>query len=200
MGERIMAATVTGSRRLLQSQPYRWTRQEFEKMTEIGLFSPDVRLELIEGEILEMAAHTSHHATAITIAQQQLIQLCGPDYHLRVQLPLALTDDSEPEPDLAIVAGGPEAYWHEHPRKAVLVVEVAYSSVKEDQDRKRRLYAHCQIPAYSILNLNERCFEVYRDPHSLDYQTKLIFTTGAVVSPLAFADKSVDVAGLLPRA
>jgi Uma2 family endonuclease len=193
-----MTVTATGKRRPDQSQPHRWTRSEFEKMTEIGLFSADVRLELIEGEILEMAAHTSRHAATIAIAQQQLGQVVAPGHHLRVQLPLALAEDSEPELDLAIVVGSPAEYWHEHPRTAGLVVEVAYSSLEADQERKRRLYARCQIPEYWILNLNERQLEVYREPQPDDYLTKSILKVGATVAPLAFSDKTIQVSELLP--
>lgn len=86
----------------LQTRPYRWTRQEYEKLTEIGLFSADARLELIEGEILEMAAHTSYDAAASAVIQRWLARNLGVGYHVRIQLPLALADDSEPEPDLAV--------------------------------------------------------------------------------------------------
>jgi Uma2 family endonuclease len=195
-----MTVAITGKQRPLQSQPYRWTRQEFEKMTEIGLFSPEARLELIEGEILEMAAHTSHHANAIALVQWHLDPIFRPGHHLRVQLPLAVADDSEPEPDLAVVVGSPEDYWNEHPRAAILIVEVAYSSLEQDQERKRHLYARSQIPEYWILNLNERQLQVYREPQQDDYQAVAILTAGAMVSPLAYPDRVIEVADLLPRA
>jgi Uma2 family endonuclease len=182
-----------------QVQPYRWTRQEYEKMTEIGLFSPEARLELIEGEILEMAAHTSYHAAAIALVQRRLDRIYGIAYHVRAQLPLAATDDSEPEPDIAVVVGQPEDYWHYHPTTALLIVEVAYSSLEHDQERKRRLYARCQIPEYWILNLNERQLEVYREPQNGDYQSILILQAGATIAPLSYPDHLIDVADLLPR-
>jgi Uma2 family endonuclease len=194
-----MTVTTTGKRRLLQNQPHRWTRQEYEKMAEIGLFSPDTRLELVEGEILEMAAHTSHHAAAIALAQHRLSALNQAGFHLRVQLPLALSDDSEPEPDLAVVIGSPEDYWEEHPRSAVLIIEVAYSSLSYDQERKRQLYARCYISEYWILNLSEHRLEVYREPEQGDYQTRMILTAGETISPLISADLVIEVAGLLPR-
>src|SRR5688572_21616462 len=99
-----------------QVQPYRWTRQEYEKMTEIGLFSSEARLELIEGEILEMAAQTSYQAVALLQAQEILAVIYRTGYHLRTQMPLALTDDSEPEPDIAVIVGRSSDYWHEHPK------------------------------------------------------------------------------------
>lgn len=194
-----MAVTTTVTGKPLHVQPYRWTRQEFEKMTEIGLFSVEARLELIEGEIWEMAAHTSLHAAAIALVQRRLERIIDPRHHLRVQLPLALSDDSEPEPDIAVVAGNPEDYWNKHPESAILVVEVAYSSLDHDQDRKRHLYARCQIPEYWILNLGERQLEVYRQPQQDDYQANFILTAGAKAQPLFHPDKIIEVADLLPR-
>jgi Uma2 family endonuclease len=182
-----------------QVQPYRWTRQEYEKMTEIGLFSSEARLELIEGEILEMAAQTSYHAVALLQAQEILAAIYRTGYHLRTQMPLALTDDSEPEPDIAVIVGRSSDYWHEHPKTAVLIVEVAYSSLDHDQERKRHLYARCQIPEYWVLNLNERQLQVYREPQNDDYRSSFILQAGATVAPLSHPDCLIDVADLLPR-
>jgi Uma2 family endonuclease len=194
-----MAGTATFTGKPPQVQPHRWTRYEFEKMAEIGLFSAEARLELVEGEIWEMAAHTSLHAAAIALLQRRLDRMLDAGHHLRIQLPLALTDDSEPEPDIAVVSGNPEDYWNKHPDSAVMVIEVAYSSLDHDQERKRRLYASCRIPEYWILNLNERQLEVYREPQQNDYQVCLILTAGAAVSPLLHPDGTIEVASLLPR-
>lgn len=166
-------------------------------MTEIGLFSPEARLELIEGEILEMAAHTSYHAAALTLMQQALVQIFHPGYHIRVQLPLALTDDSEPEPDLAVISGSPTEYWEEHPHTALLIVEVAYSSLDYDQERKRPLYARAFIPEYWILNLNERRLEVYREPENGDYTTHATFSENDVIAPQAYPEQKITVADFL---
>ena len=82
-------------------QVYRWTRQEYDKMVEIGLFPPEARLELIEGEILKMASQTSYHAVAVSKVQETLRTIFGnKSYYIRVQMPLALSDDSQPEPDI----------------------------------------------------------------------------------------------------
>lgn len=194
-----MAVATGEQRRSTQVEPYRWTRREYEKMVEIGLFAPEARLELIEGEILQMAAHTSYHAAAITLLQRHLDRIYGSAHLLRVQLPLALREDSEPEPDLAVVEGSPHDYWHAHPTSALLIVEVAYSSLAYDQENKRALYASCQIPEYWILNLNDRQLEVYRDPQAGAYQSACILRTGDQVAPLSHPDQSIAVADLLPR-
>lgn len=195
-----MTLTVTSQRKKPQQvQPYRWTRQEYEKMIEIGLFSPEARLELIEGEILEMASQTSYHAVAVLAVQEKLAEIFHTGYHIRTQMPLALSDDSEPEPDLAVVAGFSRDYWHEHPHTAILIVEIAYSSLDYDQERKRRLYARAYIPEYWILNLNERQLEVYREPQNGDYMTHRTRTSVELVATLAYPEQQIAVADFLPQ-
>lgn len=194
-----MHVSKAGQRKPTHVQPYRWTRQEYEKMVEIGLFPPETRLELIEGEIWEMAAHTSYHAAAITVIQRLLEQVYSEACHVRVQLPLALSDDSEPEPDLAVVEGGPADYWHEHPHTALLIVEVAYSPLDYDQERKRHLYARNGLPEYWILNLQEHKLEVYCEPQEEEYLVKRILRAGDTVAPLSHPSESIAIADLLPR-
>ena len=169
-------------------------------MTEIGLFLPEARLELIEGEILEMAAQTSYHTVAVSLVQRHLERIFGTTYYIRVQMPLALSDDSEPEPDVAVVTGQPGDYWHRHPTTALLIVEVAYSSLEYDKERKRQLYARYRIPEYWIVNLNERRLEVYREPYAADYRVALLLEAGAAIAPLTFPDQVIPVAELLPAA
>jgi Uma2 family endonuclease len=195
-----MTLTVASQRKKPQQvQPYRWTRQEYEKMTEIGLFSTETRLELIEGEILEMVAQTSYHVVAVLAVQERLAEIFRVGYNIRMQMPLALNDDSEPEPDIAVVAGASRDYWHKHPTTSVLIVEVAYSSLGYDQERKRRLYARAFIPEYWILNLSERRLEVYREPENGDYVAHLTRGDSDTVAPLAYPDQQIEIADFLPR-
>src|SRR4051812_29125230 len=98
-----MSVTTVGQRRSTQAEPYRWTREEYEKLVEIGLFPPEARLELVEGEILKMASQTSYHAVAVSKVQEALRTIFQANYYIRVQMPLALSDNSEPEPDIAVV-------------------------------------------------------------------------------------------------
>jgi len=178
--------------------PYRWTRREYEKMVEVGFFPPEVRLELIEGEILTMAAQSSHHAVALSIVQSRLNSVYTVGYYMRIQMPLALGDNSEPEPDIAIVRGQPLDYYEQHPTTAVLVVEVAYSSLEYDQQRKLRLYARHAIPEYWIVNLAEYRLEVYREPVGELYRLHLLLQGADRVAPLSHPEQSILVADLLP--
>jgi Uma2 family endonuclease len=131
----------------------RWTREEYERLVEQGFFHPEERLELVEGVIYEMTPQSSFHATGVRAVHLALESVFAQGYDVRPQLPLAVGDDSEPEPDIAVVQGAWQDYSHSHPFTAVLVVEVADSSLLHDRKRKTRLYAQAGIPEYWIDNL-----------------------------------------------
>ena len=184
----------------------RWNRFEFERAGEMGIFRPDERLELIEGEIVEkMVPQNSPHATAIRCVEEAL-RLAFPRGHdVRVQLPLALDDASEPEPDLAVVVGGFRDFALDHPRSAVLIVEVADTTLAYDRRIKATLYARAGVTDYWIVNLSNRTIEVYRDPAQTNeqpsgyqFQTVASHLPGASVSPLASPEVRIPVADLLP--
>jgi Uma2 family endonuclease len=184
-------------------QTKRWTRQEYDHMAQAGIFSPDDRVQLIEGEIVTMTPQNSLHSACIGLAEEALRRAFGATHWIRIQLPLVIDPDSEPEPDLTVVSGSPRDYIHEQPRTALLVVEVADTTLALDRDRKARIYAQAGIAEYWIVNLVDRCLEVYRDPVSTPsqparYQTSQRLTATDRVAPLARPDASVPIADLLP--
>jgi Uma2 family endonuclease len=181
-------------------EEHRWNRRDYERLAAKGFFRPDQRVELIEGIIYDMAPQNSHHATALRLTQEALRLTFPPSagYEIRGQLPLALSEDSEPEPDLAVVTGTIRDYSDDHPTTAVLVVEVADSSLLHDRKRKLPLYARFGVGETWLLNLVRRTLEVYRDPVDGIYQTRLSLRAGGAVSPLARPDVSLQVADLLP--
>ena len=138
-------------------QTRRWTRDEYDRMIATGIFHPEERLELLEGEIVHMTPQGSGHATAVRLVEDALRNLFNVGFDVRVQMPLALGTDSEPEPDVAVVVGPPRDYRDEHPRVAILVVEVADSTLSLDRERKAALYARAGIQEYWLLNLTDRC-------------------------------------------
>lgn len=145
------------------------------------------------------------HATVITLAARTLEQAFGDGYFVRWQMPLALDEYSEPEPDVMVVQGDVRDYLAEHPTTAVLVVEVAESSLAYDQVEKASLYAAAGLPDYWLFNLVQRRLEVRRDPvpnrqqpHGFGYQTTLYFQPGDVVWPLARPDLQIPVADMFP--
>ena len=141
-----------------------WTREAYERAVEAGVFRPDERLELIEGEIICKMTMNTPHATGIRLLEKYLNRAFAEGFDVRSQLPFALNDRSEPEPDIAVVPGSPRDYELEHPAAAVLIVEVSDSTLAADRARKAELYARACIPEYWILNISERTLEVRRLP------------------------------------
>ncbi|MEW6542250.1 MAG: Uma2 family endonuclease [Nitrospirota bacterium] len=184
-------------------QTRRWTRAEYERIVEAGVLQPEERVELLDGEILTMTPQNSPHAATVGLVERVLQRVFGPDHWVRVQLPLIVDPDSEPEPDLAVVSGTPRDYVAEHPRTALLVVEVADTTLEKDRDRKAAIYARAGVPEYWIVNFVDRCLEVYQDPvfppnQPARYQTSRRLMATDRIAPLARPDASVSVADLLP--
>jgi Uma2 family endonuclease len=186
-----MATAALDTRRL--------TREEYERLVEEGYFQPGERLELVDGVLYEMSPQNSFHVFGIRAADKALQPIFTEGYDIRTQMPLALGHDSEPEPDIAVVPGSFTDYIHAHPTTAVLIVEVADSSLYHDRKRKASLYARTGIPEYWILNLVKGCLQVYRHPKDGVYTTRFVRRAGDTVSPLARPGASIPVAKLLPR-
>lgn len=180
-----------------EMEQHRWTREEYERMVEAGFFDPDTRVELVGGIVYDMAPQKSYHSTAFRLTEETLRKVF-PDMEVRGQLPLALGEDSEPEPDVAVVSGSLRDYTHAHPATALLVVEIADQSLLHDQRNKLPVYALHGIPELWILNLRNRTLEVYRDPSGERYRSHLILREGDTVSTLARPEAVVPVADLLP--
>ena len=173
-----------------------WTRDEYYRAADAGLFAGQ-RVELIDGAILMMSPMKAAHAAALELSATALRTLFGPRYWIRVQLPLVVSDHSEPEPDIAIVPGTPRDY-PEHPTSALLVVEVSDTTLAFDRGQKRRLYASAGVADYWVLNLVDERLEVHRDPVDDDYQTMTTIGPNDDVAPLAQPDARIRVRDLLP--
>jgi Uma2 family endonuclease len=179
-------------------QRHLWSRQEYDRMVSAGVFHPEARLELINGEIVNTTPQGSLHATAALLAEAVLKTAFPAAHIIRVQMPLALDEASEPEPDLAVVPGSPRDYRDAHPTTAMLVVEVADTTLAFDRDTKRRLYARSGIPEYWIVNLIGRQLEVYGEPRGEDCTSQSVLRPGETVAPLAASDHRIAVADLIP--
>jgi Uma2 family endonuclease len=176
---------------------HRWTRKNYERMAIEGLFAPDARVELIDGIVYDKAPQSAPHVSGVHRTLKALERVF-PDSYIRVHAPLALADDSEPEPDLAVIQGTILDYAVEHPTTALLVVEIADSSLAHDQGLKIRLYARCGIPEAWLLNVPAKTLEVYRDPVEDVYRTRQILRTGETVSPLVRPEAQIAVSDLFP--
>ena len=181
----------------------RWKRVEYERLVDLGVFEGDP-IELIGGQLVVAEPQNSPHATAVGAADDALRAALPPGFIVRAQMPVALDDESAPEPDLAVVPGRRADYQLAHPRGAVLVVEVADSSLQFDRDEKGSLYARARIAEYWIVNLIDRVLEVYRDPesdpaapHGWGYRSVSRLAPPAVVTPVALPLAQVRVGDLL---
>jgi len=175
-----------------------WTREEYDRLVASGGFQPGSRVQLIRGEIVEMAPQGAGHATAILLAERTLGRVFAQGFTVRAQLPLALGAWSEPEPDVAVVRGSITDYRDRHPDTAALVVEVADATLGFDRKRKQQVYAEAGIPEYWIVNLVESVLEVYRDPYGAVYRDIRRVSPDEVVSLLAAPGGAVKVSDLLP--
>jgi Uma2 family endonuclease len=183
----------------------RWTRAEYDNLIEKGAFNPGERLELVAGVLLVREPQGSPHATGIRLVAQALRAAFGQGWTVEPQLPLALDDESEPEPDVAVTAGGARDYLASHPARPALIVEVAESSLAFDRKDKGSLYARARVPEYWILNLNDHILEVYRKsgpdasaPLGWAYRSTQSLSARDHVTPLAAPTSRIAVADLLP--
>jgi len=174
-------------------------------MAEKGVFRPGEHVELIGGRIIAMSPQNSPHATSVLLAYEALRTLFASGCVLRMQLPLNLSPFSQPEPDIAVVKGSVRDYAAAHPATALLVVEVAESTLAFDRGEKSSLYASADIQEYWVLNLVDRRLEVFRDPipmpnqpHGHAYRTCTFYLATDAVTPLAAPHGSISVADLLP--
>jgi Uma2 family endonuclease len=187
----------------LEPSPRRWTREEYDRMGELGLFHGQ-RAELIEGEIMVLSPQGPPHSYFTDQVARILRASAWPQVWIRMQLPIDFGPYSEPEPDVSVVAGTPKDYKAGHPISALLVVEVSDSTLAYDRGRKANLYAMRGIADYWIVNLVDGQLEVRRDPRpdpsqplGYAYAGLTVLRPGDVISPLAARHLVFAVADLL---
>jgi len=172
---------------------------EWRRMGEAGIFPPDSRVELINGEIIEMPPIGFNHAGHIKRINRLLTQLVPENLITSVQDPVQLGELSEPQPDFMLLKADPDFYCTRHPNAddVLLLVEVAELSLAFDQNQKLRLYAEHGILEYWLLNLNDNCLEVYRKPHGEVYAEKTTLYPGDSVTLSQLPDITLSVSAIL---
>src|SRR5437870_6179070 len=182
----------------------RWKRAEYGQLVDLGVFQGD-SIELIGGQLVVAEPQGAYHAAAVTRVDYALRAAFPGGWIVRVQAPVSLDDDSEPEPDLVVVPGRPGDYHDGHPAHPALAVEVAESSLEFDRQHKGSLYARAGIQDYWIVNLTGRVLEVCRNPgadpsaaYAWRYRSAASLRSPDVVVPLAFPSSRIAVADLLP--
>ena len=188
-----------------ETRTRRFTRAEYERLIDLGVFQPGEEIELIGGELMVAEPQGAPHYTAIRKTAKALEAAFGPGWEVRTEGPIGLDDESEPEPDVAVVPGAPDDYARAHPSRPALTVEVAESSLGVDRQRKGSLYARAGLPDYWVLNLVDRLLDVYREPapdstapFGWRYARSEVFEASARVTPLAVPGSSIPVSHLLP--
>ena len=182
----------------------RWTRVEYDRLIDQGFFDEDEPIELLDGLLLLKEPQSSAHRTAVTLVAEALRHAFGTGWFVQVQSPIGLDDRSEPEPDLAVVAGVPRDYVDEHPARPALIVEVALSGLRIARGRKARAYARAGLADHWIVNVVDRVLEVYREPRRGDRASRPGYTSietlhaDDIVTPLAAPLARIRVADLLP--
>lgn len=183
-----------------EPQPHRFTREQYYQMADQGWFNGR-RVELIDGEIVDMAAQKNLHVLGVSMGMRALGRAFGEAYWIRSQAPLRIGAGSDPEPDLAVVPGPMEGY-KDHPTTALLVMEIADTTLRYDRQAKGPLYAQAGIRDYWIVNVAQGCVEVLRDPVNeaggWRYESATINRAGETISPLARPEAKVAVSDLLP--
>jgi hypothetical protein len=183
--------------------PMRWTVSEFHLLRGMPAFE-NRRMILVGGEIHDLPNPNPTHDSGIGQTEDALRDAFGAGYWVRVQMALVLGQMTDPVPDLAVVPG-PKKTYTAHPTGALLVVEIADSSLVYDTGEKANLYAACRIADYWVLDLNNRLLHVFRDPVSdpaepfgFRYGTHRTVAQSGTIAPLAVPQAMISVANLLP--
>ena len=183
----------------------RFTVAEYHRLAELGFFREDERVELIKGEIIQMAAKGTPHCVCETLLFRELVKLLLDRAMVRGQQPIIIPDHSEPEPDLAIVNNVNDNYLSSHPQPSdiLLLIEISNSTLKYDQEIKLPLYAKAGISDYWIFNLSKYCLECYSEPYqdsqgNFDYRRKLILLPDESVKLSSFPDLVLDLSKVFP--
>jgi len=184
---------------IAHADTYRFSVEEYNKLGEVGVFHADDRVELLNGEIIIMAAIGKHHIIAVRrlnrILNLRYSDLCYVD----CQSPVVLDGFSEPQPDILLVSLSIDASDEKPtPAETLLAVEVADSTLRYDAGPKLHAYARAGIREYWIVNLADRAIDVYRQPSGENYAEHFRRERADQLAPAAFPDRPIAVADILP--
>lgn len=185
-------------------QPFRWTLEQYRELDKIGFFN-DKRTILIDGEIIRMVMPKPPHDVALGLTDDWLRRVIPAGHHLRNQMSFDIGDDNDLGPDLAVVRGTIRDYTTAAPREALLIVEVADTSLFFDTTTKAEKYATAKVADYWVIDLENRVLIVFREPVELPaglgataYRQRNTYGPDATVAPLAAPQAVVKVGDLLP--
>jgi len=169
-------------------------RVEYDQLVKLGAFEGEP-IELLEGVLVTMSPIGTAHCFSVRKLTELLVLALHGRAAVSCQMPFAALEFSEPEPDFAVLPLGD--YDTDHPSEAHLIIEVSDSSLELDRGKKLRLYASCAVPEYWVVNLPERCIEVYTGPTPGAYSHVETYQRGQSIRLLAFPDVSFEVSDIL---
>ncbi len=179
----------------------RFTVDEYHRMAETGIFKPEERVELIRGVVRRMSAKNYAHVVVATSLYQLLVRALAGRASVYKEDPLKLVRlDSEPEPDIVATSSPDIKHYGSESSRPLLVVEVAESSLRYDLNAKAPLYAEAGVPEYWVVNLVDRELVVFRTPENGAYRDRTTHGVNDHVTPHAWPDVAIEVAGLFPTA
>jgi Uma2 family endonuclease len=173
----------------------KFTVEQYHQMVEAGILTEDDRVELIRGEIVEMTPINRRHSAHVSRLNELFILRLAQLVTVGVQNPVELNDTSEPQPDISLLRRKADFYesGHPQPQDILLLVEVADTTVESDREIKIPLYAENGIVEVWLVDINEQCIEVYREPSPNGYQNIQRFVRGENLSILAFPEIIISV-------
>jgi len=179
-----------------------YTREEYYALAKAGVINEE-RVELIEGELIEMAPIGQSHASIYDILTELLRNAFGPGFRVRGQIPISLGEEfkpSDPHPDITVAVGNWRDFLSHHPTPSEikLLVEISETSLVYDRTVKAALFAGSSIPEYWIVDIVSRQLEVYRNPVDGHYVDMEIFTVGQVVEPLHATNENIAIKDFMP--
>jgi Uma2 family endonuclease len=178
---------------------YRFTVDQYHRMGKARIFQPDCRVELVNGEIFEMSPIDPWHAGVVNWLTHRFITGLGGRAIVPVQNPTTVDPRSEPQSDLMLVKPRDDFYRTAHPtpEDALLVIEVANTSLPHDRRRKLPLYARTGVAEVWIVNRRADAVDIFRDPSPAGYRDQLRRGRGEHVAPSAFPDLRLSVDDIL---
>lgn len=171
---------------------------EYYRMAEVGLFAPGARVELIQGEIIDMVPIGSPHASVVNALARLFFQAVDDRAMVAVQQPVRLDQRSEPQPDLALVKPRADFYRAAHPGPAdvLLLIEVSDTTLRYDRDIKLPLYASHAIPEVWLFDIDSNVVHRMQQPINGAYATTAVLQ-GGVIEPGLLPGVSIDLTGIL---
>ena len=177
---------------------HRFSVEDFHRIGDAGILAPDARVELVEGQVVDMTPIGTVHATIVSDLTRRLVLAAGSRALVWCQNPIVLDEHSEVQPDVALLQPRREAYLLRHPRPAdvLLVVEVADTSLRYDQQVKVPMYARCGIPEVWLVDTTAAVLAVHRASLAQGYTQVERIALPSIVRPVAMEEIEIDLSGL----